>query len=53
MAGPIPDQLQTRIGFTAALGSSAKEAPAGRALIRFLAAPEAAATLRAKGVDPI
>jgi molybdate transport system substrate-binding protein len=53
MAGPIPDQLQTRIGFTAALSSSAREASAGRALIRFLAAPEAAATLRAKGVDPI
>jgi len=53
MVGPIPDQLQTRIGFTAALSSSAKDAQAGRALIRFLTAPEAAATLRAKGVDPI
>ncbi len=52
LVGPIPDQLQTRIGFTAALSSSAKEEQTGRALIRFLIAPEAAATLRAKGVDP-
>jgi molybdate transport system substrate-binding protein len=53
LVGPIPHQLQTRIGFTAALSSSAQEVDVGKALIRFLTAPEAAATLRAKGVDPI
>jgi molybdate transport system substrate-binding protein len=47
--GPIPEELQTKIGFAAGLGSPAK----GQALIRFFTAPAAAATLRAKGVDPI
>ena len=53
MVGPIPEELQTKIGFAAGLSASAKEPGAARALIRFLTAPSAAATLRAKGVDPI
>src|SRR6476659_1242123 len=51
--GPIPEELQTKIGFAAGLGSAAKEPDAAKALIRFLSAPAAAPTLRAKGVDPI
>jgi len=53
LVGPIPEELQTRIGFAAGLSSSAKDLDAAKALIRFLTAPAAAATLRAKGVDPI
>jgi len=53
LVGPIPDELQTRIGFAAGLSSSAKDVDAAKTLIRFLTAPAAAATLRAKGVDPI
>ena len=37
--GPIPDELQTRIGFAAGLSSSAREPELGRALIKFLTAP--------------
>ena len=51
--GPIPAELQTRIGFAAGLGAAAKEVEAANALIRFLTAPEAKPTLRAKGVEPI
>jgi molybdate transport system substrate-binding protein len=51
--GPIPEELQTKIGFAAGLGAAAKEPDAAKALIRFLSAPAAAPTLRAKGVDPI
>ncbi len=51
--GPIPEELQTKIGFAAGLSASTKEPDVARALIRFLSAPAAAATLRAKGVDPI
>jgi molybdate transport system substrate-binding protein len=51
--GPIPDTLQTMIGFAAGLGASARDPEMARALIRFLAAPEAKETLRAKGVEPI
>ena len=51
--GPIPEELQTKIGFAAGLSASAKERDAAKALIRFLTAPAAAATLRANGVEPI
>ncbi len=50
--GPIPEELQTKIGFAAGLSASTKEPAAAKALIQFLSAPAAAATLRAKGVEP-
>ncbi len=50
--GPIPEELQTKIGFTAGLSATTKEPAAAKALIQFLSAPSAAATLRAKGVEP-
>jgi len=53
MVGPIPEELQTKIGFAAGLSTSAKDPDAAKSLIRFLTAPSAAAILRAKRVDPI
>jgi molybdate transport system substrate-binding protein len=50
--GPIPEELQTKIGFAAGLSASTKQPAAAKALIQFLSAPSAAATLRAKGVEP-
>ncbi len=52
VVGPIPAELQTKIGFAAGLSAATKEPETAKALIRFLTAPEAAATLRAKGVEP-
>lgn len=52
-AGPIPDALQTKIGFAAGLSSAARDPHTAQALIRFLAAPDAKATLLAKGVEPV
>jgi molybdate transport system substrate-binding protein len=52
LVGPIPEELQTRIGFAAGLSVSAKEREAAQALIHFLTAPAAAPTLKANGVDP-
>jgi molybdate transport system substrate-binding protein len=52
VVGPIPEALQTKIGFSAALSAAAKEPEAAKALIEFLTAPSAAPTLRAKGVEP-
>jgi molybdate transport system substrate-binding protein len=52
VVGQIPEELQTKIGFAAGLGASAQQPKAAKALIRFLTAPAAAATLRAKGVEP-
>jgi ABC-type molybdate transport system substrate-binding protein len=42
-----------KIGFAAGLATSAKDSEPAKALVRFLTAPAAAVTLRAKGVDPI
>src|SRR6476469_1700112 len=53
LVGPIPEALQTKIGFAAALSTGAKQPDAGKALIRFLSAPAAAATLKANGVEPL
>jgi molybdate transport system substrate-binding protein len=52
VVGPIPDALQTRIGFAAGLSASAREPGTAEALIHFLSAPSAAATLTANGVTP-
>lgn len=52
LVGPIPPALQTSIGFAAGLSASAKQPHAAKALIRFLTAPSAAPTLKAKGVEP-
>jgi molybdate transport system substrate-binding protein len=52
VAGPIPEELQTRIGFAAGLSAASKEPDAASALIQFLTAPAAAATLKANGVEP-
>jgi molybdate transport system substrate-binding protein len=52
VVGPIPEALQTKIGFAAGLSVSTKQPDAAKALIGFLSAPAAAVTLRAKGVEP-
>ena len=52
VVGPIPEELQTKIGFAAGLSASTKQPETTKALIRFLTAPTAAATLKAKGVEP-
>jgi len=53
VVGPIPEELQTKIGFAAGLSASAKQPEAAKALIKFLSAPSAAPTLKANGVEPI
>ena len=52
LLGPIPQELQTWIGFTAGASAAAKEPAAARAMIRFFTAPAAAIVLRAMGVEP-
>jgi molybdate transport system substrate-binding protein len=52
VVGPIPQELQTWIGFAAGLSASTKQPEAAKALIAFMSAPSAAAILRSKGVDP-
>ena len=53
IAGLLPDAVQKTTLFSIGLHASAPEPEATRALIRFLASPEAAPVIRAKGMQPL
>jgi molybdate transport system substrate-binding protein len=53
LVGPIPNELQNWVTFTAAVGTASKEAAAARALVRFLSGPAAHAAIKAKGMEPL
>lgn len=50
--GLIPAEINNFLVFSAGLSTKAKEPEAGRALLRFLATPEAMAVYKSKGLDP-
>ena len=50
--GPLPGDLQGTIVFSAAIMGSAKDVAASKALVDFLRTPEAAAVIKAKGLEP-
>lgn len=50
--GLIPAEINSFLVFSAGLNAAAKEPEAGRALLRFLATPEAMAVYKANGLDP-
>lgn len=52
--GPLPSELQntTDFVFSAGVLTSAKEPDAAKALIGFLSGPDAAAVIKAKGMEP-
>lgn len=52
IVGPLPGDLQNTIVFAAAIMASAKDAAASKALVDFLRTPEAAAVIKAKGMEP-
>lgn len=52
LVGPLPVELQTYLSFAAGVGAAAKEADAGRALIKFLTAPAAVPVIKANGMEP-
>jgi molybdate transport system substrate-binding protein len=53
LAGPIPSEFQTYIGFSAAPSPNAAGSPAAAALITFMKSPAAAATYKAKGMETV
>jgi molybdate transport system substrate-binding protein len=53
LLGPLPAELQSYIGYSAGVGTTAKEADAGKALINFLKAPAVVPVLKAKGMEPM
>jgi molybdate transport system substrate-binding protein len=52
IVGPLPGDLQNTIVFAAAVMASAKDPDAAKALVNFLRTPEAAAVIKAKGMEP-
>jgi molybdate transport system substrate-binding protein len=50
IVGPLPRELQVMTVFSAGLSTSAKDAEAARALIKFLTSPAATAVMKAKGM---
>ena len=52
VAGPLPADLQQITVFSAAIMAGAKQAEAGKAFVNFLRTPEAAAVIKAKGMEP-
>ena len=53
LAGPIPSEFQTYIGFSAAPSPKAAGSPAAANLITFMKSPAAAATYKAKGMETV
>lgn len=51
--GPLPDEVQQTIFFSAGIGSAAKAPEAARHLVRYLASPAAAPIVRGTGLDPV
>ena len=51
--GPIPAELQPGFSFAGAITSKARQVDAARALLRFLASPEADSTIVESGLTPI
>jgi molybdate transport system substrate-binding protein len=53
IVGPLPGDLQNTIVFSTAIMASARDTEASRALVNFLRTPEAAAVIKAKGMEPV
>jgi molybdate transport system substrate-binding protein len=51
--GPIPSELQPDVSFAGALTSKSQQPKAARALMLFLASPNAAATIQKMGLTPV
>ena len=51
--GPLPDEVQQVIFFSAGIGAHARASEAARHLVRYLASPAAAAIVRSTGLDPV
>jgi molybdate transport system substrate-binding protein len=52
LVGPIPEEIQSYIVFTAAVAANSPNRQAARDLIAFLKSPAAIAAIKAKGMDP-
>lgn len=51
LLGPFPDEFQGYVRFAAAVSANAKNSEAANALIKFLAGPDALASIKARGMQ--
>ena len=52
VVGPFPVELQQEVVFTASVAAKSKDAGAAEAFISYLRTPDAAAVIKAKGMEP-
>lgn len=52
LAGPLPPEIQNYTNFLSAVGAGARQADAARALLKYLASPDAARVMQANGLEP-
>jgi molybdate transport system substrate-binding protein len=52
LLGPLPADIQSYTYFSAAISTVSKESDVAKAFIKFLAAPQALAVIKAKGMEP-
>jgi molybdate transport system substrate-binding protein len=52
LVGPLPPDIQSYTYFSAAASKASKEADVAKAFIKFLAAPQALAVIKSKGMEP-
>jgi molybdate transport system substrate-binding protein len=50
--GPLPADIQKMTVFTSGVAANAKEPAAGKALLKFITSPGAAATFKKRGMEP-
>ena len=53
VVGPLPDEIQSYVVFTGAVGTASSNQQAARELIRLLKAPSTAPIMKARGLDPM
>lgn len=51
LAGPLPPEIQNYTNFPAAVSTSARQADAAKALLKYLASPDAARVMKAHGLE--
>jgi molybdate transport system substrate-binding protein len=52
LVGPLPAEIQNYTVYAAGIGTGAKSAAAAKALVQFLAGPQALPIIKAKGMEP-
>ena len=53
LVGPLPDELQQYVIYTAGVSAATAQPDAARAFVKHLTSPAAASALKSQGLDPV